>query len=111
MTVDIRMELQKVKDAIKSWPSDTIQNESDTKTVLDLTDKYFQKTEHDLMKVLQKIQSLSVLHQKEFTKDVHDLKILVEYKFKNAEQELKEVKARMDSGRIHAKAIRAYAQI
>lgn len=111
MSSEIRIELGTVREAINGWPSDIIKNEQDTKIVLDLTDKYFQKIEHDLINVLGKIQSLNSAQQKEFTKDVHDLKILVEHKFKHAEQELKEVKARMDSGRIHAKAIRAYAQI
>lgn len=111
MTLDTRTELTKIHEAITNWPSDAIKNEQDSKQVLVLTDIFFQKIEQDLVKTLGAIQAMPIVQQKDFTQDVHNLKLLVEDKFKLAEQELKAVKSSMDYGRNHAKAIRAYAQI
>jgi hypothetical protein len=111
MNESVRIELKNIHESIKNWPSDEIRIEQDVKSMIALTDEYFQKVEQDLITVLGAIQKLPVVQQKEFASDVNNLKILVEDKFKCAEQELKEVQARMDSGRIHAKAIRAYAQV
>lgn len=111
MTLDTRIELKKIHEAITNWPSDAIKNEQDSKQILVLTDIFFQKIEQDLVSTLGAIQAMPVVQQKEFAHAVHTLKLLVEDKFKIAEQELKDVKARMDYGRNHAKAIRAYAQI
>ena len=111
MTLDTRIELKKIHAAIINWPSDDIKNEQDSKKILVLTDIFFQKIEQDLVNTLGAIQAMPGVQQKEFAQDIHNLKLLVEEKFKTAEQELKAVKARMDYGRNHAKAIRAYVQI
>jgi hypothetical protein len=111
MTIDtIQQEIKTLQQKMNAWPDEEISVEYDRSQVLALTDKHFRAVETDLEKVLEQCKKLSIIDQSIVAPYLKELRVFVQNKFDSAEKELIEIKNRMDLGRNHAQAIRAYTK-
>lgn len=108
---EIKINLDKILNSIKSWPTEEVKQIEDKEKAIELTDIHFQKIEQQLTTTLNAINNLDKNERIVFKNDIEKLKMLIEEKFTSTEQELKEIKTQLDSGRTHAKAIKAYSRI
>lgn len=107
----IEQQIKTLQQEINIWPDENITKIDDSKTVLDLTDAHFHAIESNLEALLKQCKMLSASDQSIIAPSLKELKTFVETKFGRAEKELIEIKSRMDQGRNHVQAIRAYTKL
>ncbi len=110
-TTTIEQQIENLQAKINLWPSGKVTEIDDRKTALDLTDAHFQVIESNLAKLLEQCKMLPASEQSMIAPSLKALKTFVEAKFARAEAELIEIRSRMDQGRNHAQAIRAYTKL
>lgn len=109
MTIEnIQEKIKSIQEKMDKWSPEEISQNLERNEILTQTDDHFASLEADLATLLEHCKMLPVSDQDSLTPYLKGLKDFVQEKFENTEKELIEIKSKMNTGRTHAQAIKAY---